>query len=322
MPAIATSTYVSVITSAGSRRSVRSTCGRTSNSAEAGGADSADGRGAAESAIVGTGASLTVASGGRRDRETFAAAALAGRVRILEHELRVETFALEIDFGAVDERQPLPIDQHADAVEIEREIAVGRRVRDVHRVGIARATGALDAEANADRAGFGEVGLHARTCVFGELDRHVVVFVVRCDNSAGRRAGGRFRYYRRSLLVQCGFPGAERQGMSASEKNMVSVKHALSGALPAGSIVTVRGWVRTRRDSKAGLSFVNVSDGSCFDPIPVVAPGDLPNYADEVAKLTAGCAVVATGELVPSQGKGQAFEIQAKRIDVVGWVDD
>ena len=110
--------------------------------------------------------------------------------------------------------------------------------------------------------------------------------------------------------------------MSASEKNMVSVKHALSGALPAGSIVTVRGWVRTRRDSKAGLSFVNVSDGSCFDPIQVVATGDLPNYADEVAKLTAGCAVVATGELVPSQGKGQAFEIQAKRIDVVGWVDD
>jgi asparaginyl-tRNA synthetase len=110
--------------------------------------------------------------------------------------------------------------------------------------------------------------------------------------------------------------------MSAAEKNIVSVKHALSGAVPAGSAVTVRGWVRTRRDSKAGLSFVNVSDGSCFDPIQVVATGDLPNYAEEVAKLTAGCAVVATGELVPSQGKGQAFEIQAKRIDVVGWVDD
>ena len=110
--------------------------------------------------------------------------------------------------------------------------------------------------------------------------------------------------------------------MAAAEKNIVSVKQALSGNVASGSTVTVRGWVRTRRDSKAGLSFVNVSDGSCFDPIQVVATGDLANYADEVAKLTAGCAVIATGELVPSQGKGQAFEIQAKRIEVVGWVDD
>ncbi len=110
--------------------------------------------------------------------------------------------------------------------------------------------------------------------------------------------------------------------MAAAEKNVVSVKQALSGAVAAGSTVTVRGWVRTRRDSKAGLSFVNVSDGSCFDPIQVVAPADLSNYADEIARLTAGCSVIATGELVPSQGKGQAFEIQAKRIEVVGWVDD
>ena len=110
--------------------------------------------------------------------------------------------------------------------------------------------------------------------------------------------------------------------MAAAAKSVVSVKQALSGNVPAGSTVTVRGWVRTRRDSKAGLSFVNVSDGSCFDPIQVVATGDLPNYAGEVVKLTAGCAVIATGELVPSQGKGQAFEIQAKSIEVVGWVDD
>ncbi len=110
--------------------------------------------------------------------------------------------------------------------------------------------------------------------------------------------------------------------MAAAQKNIVSVKQALSGKVPAGSIVTVRGWVRTRRDSKAGLSFVNVSDGSCFDPIQVVATGELPNYADEITRLTAACAVIATGELVPSQGKGQAFEIQAKSIEVVGWVDD
>jgi asparaginyl-tRNA synthetase len=102
----------------------------------------------------------------------------------------------------------------------------------------------------------------------------------------------------------------------------VSIQQALSGAVAANSEVTVKGWVRTRRDSKAGLSFVNVSDGSCFDPIQVVAPNTLPNYAGEIARLTASCAVIATGILVPSQGKGQSFEIQATKVEVVGWVED
>ncbi len=108
--------------------------------------------------------------------------------------------------------------------------------------------------------------------------------------------------------------------MTAAE--VVSVAQALDGKLTAGSTVSVRGWVRTRRDSKAGLSFVNVSDGSCFHPIQVVAPTDLSNYESEVKRLTAGCAVIATGTLVASQGQGQAFEIQASAIEVVGWVDD
>ena len=107
-------------------------------------------------------------------------------------------------------------------------------------------------------------------------------------------------------------PGAE----------IVDVKRALSGAVAPGRRVQVRGWVRTRRDSKAGLSFVNLSDGSCFDSIQVVAPDTLPNYASEVVRLTSGCALVAEGELVASQGKGQSFELQASRIDVLGWVDD
>jgi asparaginyl-tRNA synthetase len=103
---------------------------------------------------------------------------------------------------------------------------------------------------------------------------------------------------------------------------VVSVEHALAGKLPAGGEVTVRGWVRTRRDSKAGLSFVNVSDGSCFAPIQVVAPDTLSNYESEVKHLTTGCAVIATGILVASQGQGQSFEIQASSIEVVGWVED
>jgi asparaginyl-tRNA synthetase len=103
---------------------------------------------------------------------------------------------------------------------------------------------------------------------------------------------------------------------------VVSVKKALAGSVPAGSKVEVRGWVRTRRDSKAGISFVNVSDGSAFDPIQVVAPNTLPNYEKEILHLTAGCSVIARGTLVQSQGKGQAFEIQAEEVQVLGMVDD
>jgi asparaginyl-tRNA synthetase len=96
----------------------------------------------------------------------------------------------------------------------------------------------------------------------------------------------------------------------------------LAGRAPPGAPVTVRGWVRTRRDSKAGISFVNVADGSSFHPVQVVAPSTLANYADEVLRLTAGCAVEATGTIVPSPAKGQPFEMQATAIRVVGWVED
>ena len=102
---------------------------------------------------------------------------------------------------------------------------------------------------------------------------------------------------------------------------VVSVEHALSGKMPAGGEVTVRGWVRTRRDA-GPLSFVHVSDGSCFAPIQVVATNALPNFESEARKLTAGCAVVARGTLVASQGKGQSYEIQATHLEVVGWVED
>jgi asparaginyl-tRNA synthetase len=103
---------------------------------------------------------------------------------------------------------------------------------------------------------------------------------------------------------------------------MTSCADVLAGRAPKDTPVTVRGWVRTRRDSKAGFSFVNVSDGSSFHPLQVVAPKDLPNYAGEVLRLTAGCAVEATGAIVPSPAKGQPFEMQAREVKVVGWVDD
>ena len=104
--------------------------------------------------------------------------------------------------------------------------------------------------------------------------------------------------------------------------NALSCADILAGRAPQDVPVTLQGWVRTRRDSKAGISFVHLSDGSSFHPVQVVAPNTLPNYASEVARLTAGCAVEATGMIVPSPAKGQPFEMQASAVRVVGWVDD
>jgi asparaginyl-tRNA synthetase len=106
------------------------------------------------------------------------------------------------------------------------------------------------------------------------------------------------------------------------DKNEFNVRGILAGQAPKDLAVTVKGWVRTRRDSKAGISFVHLSDGSSFHPVQVVAPNTLPNYTDEVLKLSAGCAVEATGPIVPSPAKGQPFVMQASAIKVIGWVED
>ena len=101
-----------------------------------------------------------------------------------------------------------------------------------------------------------------------------------------------------------------------------NVRSILAGEAPKEVAITVKGWVRTRRDSKAGISFIHLSDGSSFHPVQVVAPNTLSNYPDEVLKLTSGCAIEATGMVVPSPAKGQPFEMQASAIKVIGWVDD
>jgi len=102
----------------------------------------------------------------------------------------------------------------------------------------------------------------------------------------------------------------------------LTIKDILAGRADVGSTVTVEGWLRTRRDSKAGLSFLQIHDGSCFDPIQVVAEASLPNYHDEIVHLTTHCAVRAVGTLVESQGKGQRFEVKAERVEVVGQVEN
>lgn len=101
-----------------------------------------------------------------------------------------------------------------------------------------------------------------------------------------------------------------------------SIQTILAGEVPTGSPLTIRGWVRTRRDSKAGFSFIQVNDGSTLHNLQVVADQSLPNYASEIRHLTSGCSVRCTGTLVESKGRGQSVELQAAEIQVLGWVED
>ena len=89
-----------------------------------------------------------------------------------------------------------------------------------------------------------------------------------------------------------------------------------------GAAVTVQGWVRSRRDSKAGFSFLEVNDGSCLASVQVIADESLPNYETDVRRLITGCSVRIEGELRESPGKGQAIEVFAKKLDVLGWIED
>ncbi|MBN02191.1 MAG: asparagine--tRNA ligase [Planctomycetaceae bacterium] len=88
-----------------------------------------------------------------------------------------------------------------------------------------------------------------------------------------------------------------------------------------GQRVKLQGWVRTRRDSKAGFSFVEINDGSCMANIQAICDADLANYESEVKKLSAGCSVTIAGEIKESGGKGQATEVHAESVTVHGWAD-
>jgi asparaginyl-tRNA synthetase len=99
---------------------------------------------------------------------------------------------------------------------------------------------------------------------------------------------------------------------------VLSVREVLARESAGGS-VTVRGWLRTTRHSK-GLSFLELSDGSCFAGLQVVAEPGLANYQSEVSTLGTGCAVSITGEVVESPGQGQRYELRATRVELVGAV--
>jgi len=80
--------------------------------------------------------------------------------------------------------------------------------------------------------------------------------------------------------------------------------------------VLIKGWVRTRRDSKA-FSFIEVNDGSCLKNIQVIADHTLSNYQD-ITRLSTGSAVVVSGKLAESKGPGQKWELAAEQIDILG----
>ncbi len=101
-----------------------------------------------------------------------------------------------------------------------------------------------------------------------------------------------------------------------------SIKAILSHEIAPGTRVCIEGWVRSRRSSKAGFSFLQVHDGSCFDGLQAVVDGALPNYQSEVESLVTGCAVRIEGRLVESRGRHQDREVQASAVQVIGWVDD
>lgn len=102
----------------------------------------------------------------------------------------------------------------------------------------------------------------------------------------------------------------------------LSIKSLLKDPQPENRSVVINGWVRTRRDSKAGISFIELNDGSCFDSIQIVAANTLSNYQSDILRLTTGCAINVQGKLVASTGGKQRIEISAEQISVVGWVEE
>jgi len=90
---------------------------------------------------------------------------------------------------------------------------------------------------------------------------------------------------------------------------------------PCPDMVTVKGWVRTKRESKAGFSFLELNDGSCMRNLQILADGTLPNYQTEIQHLTTGCSIEVVGQIVDSPGSGQAVELKAHEIRIIGWAD-
>jgi asparaginyl-tRNA synthetase len=104
------------------------------------------------------------------------------------------------------------------------------------------------------------------------------------------------------------------------ELNQTKVLDALN-AESIGKSIRLCGWVRTRRDSKAGFSFLEINDGSTLKNVQVLAEAKLPNYESEILKIGIGSSVEIEGTVVASPGKEQATEIKADSVKVFGYAD-
>ncbi|QOI11035.1 asparagine--tRNA ligase [Blochmannia endosymbiont of Colobopsis nipponica] len=103
---------------------------------------------------------------------------------------------------------------------------------------------------------------------------------------------------------------------------IISINDILHKKLNVGSQVIVQGWVRTRRDSKAKISFLTIYDGSCFSSLQIIIKNTISNYYTDVLSLTSGCSVQITGKIVKSLGSKQYFEMQAVIVEVLGRVNN
>ncbi len=88
----------------------------------------------------------------------------------------------------------------------------------------------------------------------------------------------------------------------------------------AGGNVAINGWIRTRRDA-GSFSFLEINDGSTLTNLQVIIDEKLPNYREELKKLSTGCAVTISGTLKESPAKGQSIELHANKVEVIGWAD-
>src|SRR5207302_3347846 len=96
------------------------------------------------------------------------------------------------------------------------------------------------------------------------------------------------------------------------------IKNILAAAQPQEAI-SVKGWVRTRRDSK-GFSFLELNDGSCLANLQIVVDAGTPG-GEHLAQLTTGASAIVEGKLVPSPAPGQKWELRAGRVELVGPAD-
>jgi asparaginyl-tRNA synthetase len=108
--------------------------------------------------------------------------------------------------------------------------------------------------------------------------------------------------------------------MTDSAHLIAKVVHLLSSGQPE-ELVQVRGWVRTKRESKQDFAFIELNDGSSLANLQVVVPGELPGYATSIKELSTGASVSFKGKLQASQGKGQRIELLASELHVLGTAD-